>query len=121
MPKRTGPTNPALRKLIRDLKLAGKRGKAKIWIAAAEKLESPRRQRPEVNLSQINRHTVNGETVLVPGKVLASGKLTHPVTVSAFRFSRSAVRKISETGGRALSIKQLLEENPQGKNVRLMC
>jgi len=121
LPKRTGPTNPILRHLIRRLKKAGRSGKAKIWRVAAEKLESPRRIRPEVTLGQINRHTSEGETVLVPGKVLATGTITHPVTVAAFKFSKSAVKKITAAGGKTITISKLLEENPSGKNVRLMC
>lgn len=121
MPKRTGPTNPILRHLIRRLKKAGRSGRNRIWKIAAEKLESPKRIRPEVTLGQINRHTSDGETVLVPGKVLATGAITHPVTVSAFKFSRSAIKKITDAGGRTITISKLLEENPSGENVRLMC
>ncbi len=120
MPKRTGPTNPVLRKLIRDVRKLGKRKNVRVWLAVAEHLESPRRQRVEVNLSQINRYTVDGETVIVPGKVLAAGALTHPVTVAAFKFSKTAIKKIQSAGGRAITIKQLLEENPSGSGVRLM-
>lgn len=121
MPKRTGPTNPILRHLIRSLRKAGRSRKTKIWKVVAEKLESPRRMRPEVTLGQINRHSSDGEIVLVPGKVLASGTLTHPVTVAAFKFSRPAMKKIASAGGKTITISKLLGENPNGKNVRLMC
>ncbi|MEM1689815.1 MAG: 50S ribosomal protein L18e [Candidatus Hadarchaeales archaeon] len=120
MAKPTGPTNPILRKLIRDLRKLAKERKARIWEDVADRLEMPRRARPEVNLSQINRYADGGETVVVPGKVLAAGRLTKSVTVAAFKFSKSAIKKIVEAGGRAITIKQLMEENPDGKRVRLM-
>jgi large subunit ribosomal protein L18e len=120
MVRPTGPTNPVLRKLLRRLRSQGKKQKARIWSEVAERLEGPRRNRAEVNLSRINRYTNDGSTVLVPGKVLAAGKLDHPVTVVAFKFSGSAARKILAVGGKTMSIQQLMEINPRGKGVKLM-
>jgi large subunit ribosomal protein L18e len=42
------------------------------------------------------------------------------VTLAAFRFSAAARRKIVAGGGTALTIQQLLERNPTGKDVKLM-
>jgi large subunit ribosomal protein L18e len=120
MPRPTGPTNPVLRRLIRDLRRLSREKSARIWADVADRLEVPRRMRAEVNLSQIERYADGGETVIVPGKVLASGRITKPVTVAAFRFSKSAVGKIARAGGRALTIRQLMDENPTGRGARLM-
>jgi len=120
MPKPTGPTNPQLRKLLRLLREQGKKQQARIWLEMAERLERPRRSRAEVNLSQINRYTENGSTVAVPGKVLAAGRLDHPVRVAALTFSAAAKRKIIAAGGSVLTLQQLLEENPTGKEVKLV-
>ena len=120
MPKPTGPTNPVLKRLIRDLRRLSRERKVRIWADLADRLEAPRRIRAEINLGQINRYVEDGETVVVPGKVLASGRLTRRVTVAAFKFSAAAKRKIEESGGRALTIRQLMEENPDGRGVRLM-
>lgn len=120
MVKYTGSTNPILRRLRRQLRELGKEKRAKIWSELADRLDGPRRSRAEVNLSQISRYTGEGETVVVPGKVLAAGKLDHPLTVAAFRFSAAARRKVAAAGGKALTIKQLLEENPSGAGVKLM-
>jgi large subunit ribosomal protein L18e len=109
-----------LRKLIRHLREHGKRQKSRIWLELAERLESPRRARAEVNLSQLNRYTGEGNTIVVPGKVLAAGTVDHPLSVAAFKFSGAARRKIAAAGGRALTIQQLIEQNPSGKGVRLM-
>lgn len=120
MVKQSGPTNPVLRGLVRQLRRLGREKEAKIWSELADRLDAPRRSRAEVNLSQVGRYTNEGETVVVPGKVLAAGKLGHPLTIAAFRFSAAARRKVTDAGGRALTIKQLLEENPSGAGVRLM-
>lgn len=119
MPKPTGPTNPVLKSLIQELRREGRKRKVRIWQRAAEILSNPTRRRVEVNLSKINRYGGNG-TVLVPGVVLASGSIDRPLTVSAFRFSAAAREKIIRAGGRAIHIKQLLQENPEGKGVILL-
>ncbi|RLG57064.1 MAG: 50S ribosomal protein L18e [Hadesarchaea archaeon] len=120
MPARTGPTNPMLRRLIRQLREHGRKQKAKIWLDIAERLEGPSRIRSEVNLSQLERYASNGDVVVVPGKVLAAGRLSHPISVAAFRFSSPARRKLMMAGGRALTIQELMEQNPTGKGVKLM-
>ncbi|MEM3012821.1 MAG: 50S ribosomal protein L18e [Candidatus Hadarchaeales archaeon] len=116
----TGPTNPVLRGLIRRLREEGRRRKAGVWLELAERLSGPRRSRAEVNLSHLNRCAGEGETVVVPGKVLAAGRLTKPLRVAAFGFSGTARRKILSAGGEVLSLAQLLEQNPEGKNLRIV-
>jgi large subunit ribosomal protein L18e len=120
MPKPTGPTNPVLRKLLRRLRAQGKKQGARVWLELAERLEAPRRSRAEVNLSRINRFTHEDCVIVVPGKVLAAGRLDHPVRVAAFKFSRSASKKIVAAGGEVVSIQQLMRENPKGSGVKLM-
>ncbi|WP_440059001.1 50S ribosomal protein L18e [Thermogladius sp. 4427co] len=113
-------TNILLRKTIRELKKAANRYKAPIWRAVAELLESPRRRRRAVNLSRINRYTSQGDVVVVPGKVLGSGALDHPVTVASFSFSKTALEKIRASGGRAIHILDLVKENPKGSGVKII-
>lgn len=116
----TGPTNPVLRSLVRRLREEGRKRKARVWLELAERLSRPRRSRGEVNLSQLERYAGEGETVVVPGKVLAAGRLTKSLRVAAFRFSAPARRKIAGAGGEALSLVQLLEQNPEGKGLRIV-
>lgn len=118
--KRTGPTNPYLRKLIEELKKASIELKAPIWFSVAEKLEKPRRKKIEVNLSKIKRNAKENETVLIPGIVLGEGELEKPIRVVAFRFSKNARKKIEKAGGKCLSIQELMKENPRGSNVKIL-
>lgn len=120
MPKPTGPTNPILRRLARRLRAKGRELDVELWRDLAERLLRPRRSRAEVNLSHLSRYTQEGTTLVVPGKVLAAGKLGHPLTVAAFKFSAPARRKVRAAGGKAITIEELLEQNPEGKNVTLM-
>jgi len=118
--KRTGPTNVHLRRLVHYLRKKARENKAPIWRRVAELLERPTRLRLEISLSKINRYTVEGDTVIVPGKVLGSGMLTHKVIVAAYAFSRKAREKIVAAGGEVLTIPQLVERNPRGSGVKIL-
>jgi large subunit ribosomal protein L18e len=121
MVKPTGPTNPYLRSLIDKLRKVSFEKNVKIWKRVAELLSKPRRKRIEVNLSRIDRHTKAGDTIIVPGIVLASGTLTKPVKIAAWKFSEKAEEKILKVKGKVMRIEELLKENPKGSNVRIIC
>lgn len=109
-----------LRKLIRNLREKSKENEAQIWEDLADRLNKSNRSRAEVNLSRINRNTSDGETIVVPGKVLGSGIMEHSVTIAAFDFSNRAESRILNAGGEILSIEDLLEKKPEGSNVKIM-
>lgn len=120
MSQGSGPTNPVLRRLVRNLRAKGKELDVQLWQELADRLLKSRRSRSEVNLSRLNRHTDKGDTVVVPGKVLGSGKMDHPLTVAAFKFSSRARRRIAASGGKTMEIWELVKENPEGNDVILM-
>lgn len=113
-------TNPQLIELIRFLKKQSRKNKAEIWRTLAEHLAKSRRKRVAVNISRINRYTGEKDTVAVPGKVLGAGELNHPVTVAAFSFSKKAMEKIQKAKGTCLSLRELVEKNPEGSNVKII-
>ncbi|MCD6559745.1 50S ribosomal protein L18e [Thermococci archaeon] len=118
--KRTGPTDINLRRLIRYLRKKSNEENVKIWKDIAWRLEKPRRQKAEVNVSKINRYTKDGDFVIVPGKVLGAGRIDHKVIVAAWSFSEEARNKILSAGGEALKIEELIERNPKGSGVIIM-
>lgn len=118
--KRVRATNTELLGLIRSLRKHARENEAGVWRAVAERLAVARSRRVAVNLSRINRYTERGETVVVPGKVLGAGKLSHPVTVAAFNFSEQARAKILKARGKCLSIHDLMKKNPKGSNVKII-
>jgi large subunit ribosomal protein L18e len=113
-------TNPELIKLVDFLKKQSRENKAEIWRDIAERLAKPRRKYVAVNLSRLNRYTQKSETVVVPGKVLATGEIDHSVTIAAFDFSDKAKEKIDAVNGKCLSIYDLIEKNPRGSNVKII-
>jgi len=121
MPKPTGPTNPILKQAIADLKAAGYKYKVPFATAIAEKMGRSTRRKVEVDVSRIERYAKKGETVVVPGKVLGAGILTKPVTIAAAAFSVSAIGKIEKAGGKIITIAELIEKNPKGTGVKVLC
>jgi large subunit ribosomal protein L18e len=117
---RTGPTNTQLVNLISALKQKGYTDKSALWKRIASDLEKPSRQRREINLSRINRYTKENETVIVPGKVLASGGLDHKLTIAAWQFSKQALEKIAEANSKAVTITELMNESPKNKMIRII-
>jgi len=118
--KITRKTNPRIPALISVLKDTARENDAPIWRDMAKRLEKPSRIYAEVNLSKINRHAAENDLVLIPGKVLGAGALGHAVTVAALTFSTTAVDKITNAGGKCMTIEQILEENPAGSGIRIM-
>ena len=113
-------TNPELLNMISCLKKQSRESKAQIWRDIAERLVKPRRRQAAVNLSRLNRYTSKNETVAVPGKVLAAGEITHPITVAAFTFSAKSMEKIKAAKGKCVSFMDLAKKNPKGSNVKII-
>jgi large subunit ribosomal protein L18e len=113
---RRGIENKKLLALIGNLMGAEK----DVWKKAAKELSKPTRRRPQVNVSKIEEHVNAGETVLVPGKVLGAGHISKKVDVAAFSCSSSARALIEASGGKFMSIEELMKANPEGKNVRIL-
>lgn len=115
MHSRADPTNPVLQETLETLENSD----APVYRDVAEDLGTVNRKRPEVNLSDLERVAEDGETVVVPGKVLGSGYLTKELTVAAFKASTSA-RQAIEDGGEFMFIEELVDENPEGEGVRIV-
>ena len=115
MDKNANPTNPVLLETIENLE----EQEAPIWSEVAQNLGKVNRKRAEVNLSDIERIAEDGDTVVVPGKVLGSGRLTKEVDVAAFKASKGAKKQIKESG-EFMFIQDLVDENPEGSEVKVI-
>lgn len=112
--------NAELKKTVRTLREASKKGGPAIWAALADDLDKAKRGRVAVNLSRINQHSEAGDIVAVPGKVLAAGSLKHPVTVAAFSFSEKAREKTALAGGKTITLTELLVEGVEPSKIMIV-
>jgi large subunit ribosomal protein L18e len=115
MDAKADPSNPVLVDLIEDLRSSD----ADVYREAAEFLGKVNRDRPEVNLSDLDRNTEEGDIVVVPGKLLGSGTLGHDLEVAAFKASRPARQAANEVGD-FMHIEDLVEERPDGEGVEIV-
>ncbi|MDR1405139.1 MAG: 50S ribosomal protein L18e [Candidatus Methanoplasma sp.] len=113
-------TNPQLIALISDLKAKTRENGAAIWRDIALRLEKPKKNWAEANLSKLGRYAKDGDTIIVPGKVLAAGSVAKKVTVAAYGFSDAAIAGINAAGGKTMTIRELMDANPTGSGVRIM-
>ena len=118
--KRLKKTNPRLIKLVEHLREKGYTDNVALWVEISKRLCRPTRRMSELNLWKLERYTAEGDTVVVPGKVLGAGRLGHKLTVAALKFSKKAYKSITDAGGDAITIEALVEKNPQGTNVIIM-
>ena len=101
-----GPTNPVLNATIEKLR----KSKRKVCLLVADELERATRRRPEANLWKIDRCSKEGDLVVVPGKVLAEGELTHKITLAAFSYSGKALEKLKGKA-KMVSFDELMKES----------
>lgn len=118
--KRSKSSNPVLIGLIKELNKRAHDEKVALWRDLAEGLTKSAANRAAINIGQIARYTSENDVVAVPGKVLASGALKHPVTIAAFDFSSAAREKISSAGGKCISLNELMDRKKKGSGVKLM-
>lgn len=108
-----------MKELIRELKALAIQEKVNLWKRIADDLEKPTRKRRVVNVSRIDHNAKEGETVVVPGKVLGDGDMKHNLTVAAFDFSEGA-KHLIEKNGKTMTIREMMKSNPKGSNVRVI-
>jgi large subunit ribosomal protein L18e len=112
----TGPQDINVRRLVRKLENT----KILLWKEIADSLKHARRSRTEANLGHINRVVNDGDTIVVPGKVLGAGLLEHKITIGALTWSGSVKEKVEASGSQILSLSALMEANPAGSNIRIV-
>ncbi|HTT72699.1 MAG TPA: 50S ribosomal protein L18e [Thermoplasmata archaeon] len=120
MPPSIRKGNSDLVRVVVELRRAARAHRAPIWARVADRLERARHQQTPVNVGHLDRLATADATVVVPGKLLADGRLSKPITVAAFAYSAEARQKVRAAGGTALSIPELLHTKPDGAGVRLL-
>jgi len=107
-------TSPAI---VETIMLAKKQ---KGWLPIAKKIANSTRQYSSVNLSDIDAKTTAGDTVLIIGKVLASGELTKKVRICSLSISQSAQDKLKKTKSEYATIAQEIKINPKAEGVKII-
>jgi len=107
----TRKTNPSV---VDTLNLLRKQ-KSPFWIRVAGIISKPKRKSIIVNISKINKYSADGETIVVPGKVLGSDKLEHKITLAAVSASEEVKKKV-----KILKIDEIVKKSSEGKGVKII-
>ncbi len=113
-------TSEQLKDVINSLLEISRESNSALWRDVARRLSETRSNYADLNVSKISKLSAEGETIVVPGKVLGSGYLEKKVRISAPFISAKALTKIKESGSEFIPIVDLAKEKPDGKNIKIM-
>ncbi|MCL5262227.1 MAG: 50S ribosomal protein L18e, partial [Candidatus Marsarchaeota archaeon] len=94
--------------------LAGAQGdakRAKLWKRLYKLTARPTRRRVEVDLYKIDRNSSKDDNVIVPGKVLSTGALGHPISITAIAFSASALESLKSSKCEIIALPEMMKRN----------
>ena len=103
--------------LVETIMKAKKNGK---WIKIAGMISGPRRKQAGKNLDEIDRETKEGDTVIIPGKVLGQGEVSKKIRVAALYFSKSAREKLKNKKCEIVSIAEEIKVNPKAEGLKVL-
>lgn len=103
--------------IIETIRSAKKKDK---WLKIASILSGPRRKMVNLNLTEINKNSKEGDTIVVPGKVLAQGEINKKIKVVALGFSQTAREKLIKSKSNPTTILEEIKENPEGKGTKIL-
>ena len=91
-------TNQIVIQMVKTLRGASKKNNAPIWEKLAEMALKPTRAKRTINLGQLDKFVADNDVVIVPGKVLGTGSLSHKISICSFSISTTGAKKITESG-----------------------
>lgn len=95
-------------------------GSSRFWRSVERLLSRPRGRMAEVNVGKIARLTEQGDRVVVPGKVLGKGEISHGVTVAALSFSSAALAKLRSAGCTVMRLDEFARLEKKGSRVKII-
>ena len=113
-------TNQIVIQMVKTLRGASKKNNAPIWERLADMALKPTRAKRTINLGQLDKFVADNDVIVVPGKVLGTGNLSHKITLCSFSISTTGAKKITESGGKVLDISQIIKNHPTGKGVKII-
>ncbi len=113
-------TNQVVLHMAKKLQVASKKNKAPIWSRLAEMALKPSRARKVLNLGQLDKFVNDNDVIVVPGKVLGTGNISHKITLCSFSISASGAKKVVQSGGKIVDFSHLIKNYPTGKGVKII-
>ena len=90
------------------------------WVEVAGLLAGSRRNRINVNLSEINSGAEDEDVIVVCGKVLSMGEVVKKIKISALGYSETAMQKLKEAKVEFNYIIEEIKSNAEAKGVKVL-
>ncbi len=90
------------------------------WKEIGEILSGPRKNLKNINLEEIDKISQDGETIVIPGKVLSQGELNKKIKIVALNFSKKAKEKLLKTKSEVSSMLEEIKKNPKAKGIKIL-
>lgn len=113
-------TNQLVLGMVKEFKQASAKNKAPIWSELAQMAQKPSIAKRIINVGKLNTVTNDNDVIVVPGKVLATGNISHKITLCSFSISTAAAKKITGAGGKIINHSEIITKFPTGKGVRII-
>jgi large subunit ribosomal protein L18e len=81
-----------------------------LWRRVLKLSEVPARSRKSVNLYKINKYSVAGDNIIVPGKVLGEGMMDHKISITAMEYSAKALSNLRASQCKVRKLDEILTE-----------
>ncbi|MFA6048661.1 MAG: 50S ribosomal protein L18e [Candidatus Micrarchaeia archaeon] len=114
------PENQSVIALVAFLEQQSRKNKAPIWKDVSELVSKAGRKKAGVNLYKLDKYSKEGDTLVVPTKVLGIGSLSHKITLAALSISKPARSAVEKSGSKVLSIRAFATANPKGSKARII-
>ena len=75
---------------------------------------------PSLNLTEIEKNSKEGDTIVIPGKVLSQGDINKKIKVVALGFSEKAREKLMKSKSDPTSILEEVKKNPEAKGIKIL-
>lgn len=107
-------TNPSLVELIKEAHSHDG------WKEIAIILARSTRKSPAINLFEIDKIAKEGDTIVVPGKILSFGELTKKIRLCAFSISEKTMEKLKNSKSEFRTISEEIKKNPKAEGIKLI-
>lgn len=107
-------TNPALAEVIREAH------NHEPWKPLAVILAGSTRKQSALNLFEIDKVAKEGDTIIVPGKILSHGNLTKRIVICALSISEKALEKLKESKSSFVLLIDEIKKNRKAEGVKLI-
>ncbi len=118
--KTSNKTDLNLRETVDHLNKVSRENQTPLWRDIAERLAGSRKNYASINIGKISKLAEDGDTVIVPGKVLGGGYVEKKIRVSALSISEKALKKMAEAGGEFIPLDVMADKEPKGTNLKIM-